>query len=426
MPSPIQLANDPLLAQGLATPLDPAAFLTRTAALRGKVELIPGLALAWSVPLSLDNLALEILANGLVVWSTQLTPTHLTERWTANQGLFKEEVDIEVDFALGELTLSGVVCRRAAGGWQCTRFPTTVLVAWSPTLGAVGGQIEAHPPQINDATHGNSASIVPTITRIPVDTVERIGTPVGKLVKQALFPATPNFVFNVCFAVGPFEPFLPGAYGDPTSIWFNVFAGYYQIDCPKPSWDRPFGYTLGPSGATPAFDDLVLIGKADWNYFSNWMYGVPLDQVQPYDKPDPGVVCRSLGRRTVGQTQWDLVDIDGFSAVSAYQSEAAGAAQLVDNTPLTPLWRVTYGEPQGQPGHDQSFVGTSMHAQLLMAYSEDATAYHTYLFGGTVNKAFDPTQNASFLAEQMAACRAVIAEHYPTLGFPLPALAQAV
>jgi len=424
MPPPIKLASDPLRTRGLLDAFEPRTFLARTSRLGGRAQVVPGLELAWSVPLDLSSLTVDILGNGIVLWSTVLTPGRATEKWTGNQGLFKEDIELSADFTLGEVTVSGVVCHRAPEGWQCFRFPQTVLVAWSPTLGAVGGQVEAHPPQITDPTFGTSNSIVPTITRIPVDTVDRIGTPVGKLVKQALFPTTPDFVFNVCFSVGPFHPFLPGAYGDPTSIWFNVFAGYYEIDCPKPAWTRPFGYNLaeagGPTGATPNFDDLVLVGKADWNYFSNWMYGVPLEVVQPYDKPDPGVVCRYLGRQTVATRQWDLVDIDGFSAVSAYQSDAPGAARLADNTPLTPLWRVTYGEPKSQPSQDTSFPGTSMHAQLLMAYTEDDTTYRTYLFGGTVNKSFDRAQNATFMTEQMAACRQVISEHYASLGFPLP------
>jgi hypothetical protein len=423
MPPPIKLATDPLQALETVEALEPGSFLARTAGPRGTVDLVPGLVLAWSVPLDLSSLTLEIAGNGIVLWSTVLSPSHATERWTGNQHLFKGDLEIRADFVLGEITASGFVGYLPPDDAQFLQFPETVLVAWSPTLGAVGGQLEAHPPQIKSASFGNSNSIVPTITRIPVDTVKRIGTPVGNMVKQALFPTTGDFTFNVCFSVGPFIPFLPGAYGDPTSIWFNVFAGYYEIDCPKSGWTRPFGYNLastGGTGATPNFDDLVLIGKADWNYFSNWMYGVPLATVQQYDPPDPGVVCQYLGRQTVANSQWDVVDINGFSAVSAYQSKASGAAQLVDNTTLlTPLWRVTYGEPRSRSGHDTSFPGTSMHAQFLMAFSEDATTYRTYLFGGTVNKAFDADQNATFMTEQMTACRQVITDHYATLGFPL-------
>jgi hypothetical protein len=291
-----------------------------------------------------------------------------------------------------------------------------VLVAFCPTLGAVGGELLAHPPAVDAGGAGASQSIVPTITRIPVSARPRIGTPVGSMVKAALFADTPDFDFNVCFAVGPFRPFRAGAYGNPTSPWFNVFVGYYQIDCPRPAWTRPFGYTSASPGAAIAFDDILRIGKADWNYFSNWMYGVPLSAITPYDQPDPGVICTVLDRVTIGQRQWDQVDVDGLTAVSAYQ--APGSTLLADNTVLTPLWRVTYGEPESVPGFDASFIGTQLHARLYMAWSEDASGFHTYLFGGTVNKAFDAAGNPQFLADQMTACEAVIAEHYPTLGFP--------
>lgn len=416
------LATDPLPTLGAAGEgdADVRGALARTHLIRGQAPIVSGLELAWSVALDHGAASLEVRARGLVVWTTTFADGKACESWRDNQGLFKEDVTFCVDFALGELTITGDVCVLEGGGWTCHHFPTVVVAAWSPTLGAVGGDVVAYPPQVDDGGAGSSTSIVPTITRIPVDAIARVGTPVGSMVKAALFAAVPDFVFNVCFAVGPFRVLRPGAYGDPTSPWWNVFAGYYQLDCPKPAWTRPFGYTLAGGVATVCFDDVLRLGKADWNYFSNWMYGVPLAFVTPYDAPDPGVVCTVLDRATVGQSQWDTVDVDGFSAVSAYQSQAKGAAQLDDNTVLTPLWRATYGEPASQPGHDQSFLGTLMHARLYMAYREDADAFHTYFFGGTVNKAFDAAGNAQFLADQMTACAKVIADHYPTLGFSLP------
>jgi hypothetical protein len=371
------------------------------------------------VALSSSGVDVELLMRGIRIWNTSLDAQQPRQRLSAHQGLFKEDIELEVDLADGEIKVTGVICYRAPSGWQCHHFPSIVVVAWSPTLGAVGGQLEAHPPIVDDPTYGQSRSIVPTITRIPVDTVQRVGTPVGAMVKRSLFQDLPDFLFNVCFSVGPFKPLFPGAYGDPTSIWFNVFTGYYELDCPKPAWTRPIGYNLSTTGPTLNFDDLQRIAKADWNLFSNWMYGVPTGDVTPYLKLDPGTVCRHLGRVEVGNRAWDLADIDGFSAVSAYQSDAEGAGKLTDNTPLTPLWRVTYGEPNPKPGHDVSFVPTSMRAQLYMAFTEDETMYRTYIFGGTVNKAFGERDNAELLTRQLAACAQVITEHYPTLGFPL-------
>ena len=292
------------------------------------------------------------------------------------------------------------------------------LFAWSPSIGAVGGQTLAYPPEVHDPVAGSSRSLVKTIVRLPIDTRARVGTPAGSLVKQLYFADVPDFVINVCFAAGDFPLIGPGKYADPTSLWFNVFFGYYQVDAAKPAWGRPFGYDL--SGRVPVvdMDEVLRLAKADWNYLSNWNYGVPLEAVVRYDGPDPDIQKRWLGRFTVGASQWDLVDLDGFSAVTAYQSDAAGAAQLVDNTFITRLWRATFGEPSSQPGHDVSFPGASMRARIYLAFFEDADAYHTVIVGGTVNKAFDGEGNDRLMEEELGACRGVIEAHFPTLGFP--------
>lgn len=396
---------------------DAAAALGSTHAPLARITIIPGITLAPSLSLDREHLRFDVMVGSLVVWSTTLERGKACERWSADQGLFKEDVEFCADLERGELTLNGTLCVRDLTGWTCHKFVDEIILAWSPTIGAVGGEIQAHPPVVEPGSMPPSRSIVPTITRIPVDLVQRVGTPVGRMVKETFFAEHPDFVFNVCFAVGEFPLAGPGNYGDPKSPWFNVFVGYYQIDCPKPAWKRPFGYQPGSAGMTVCFDDVLRIGKSDWNYFSNWMYGVPLEAIKPWDRLDPGVKCSVLGRRTVGASAWDLVDLDGFSAVTSYQSNAPGAAQLVENTALTDLWRVTYGEPNAQPGDDTSFVGANMHARLYMAYTEDDGAYHTYLFGGTVNKAFDGPQNDAFLADQLVACQAVIEAHYPALGF---------
>jgi hypothetical protein len=419
LPTPmttVALAVDSLpdLDDAVSIAADLPAQLGDTHLNHGQVAIVPNLDLTWSISLDHRTSKLAALVRGVQVWSATVTSDQPSVTWQGNQGLVKESITLTLDFGRGEIVLSGDVCVRELQ-WQCYRFTDHVLVAWSPTLGAVGGDVIAHPPQVDDGASGASSSIVPTITRIPVDAQPRIGTPVGAMVKAALFADRPDFVFNVCFAVGPFKPFRAGAYGDPSSPWSNVFVGYYQIDCPKPAWTRPFGYQSSVANAAIAFDDIIRIGKADWNYFSNWMYGVPIAVVTPFDAPDPGVVCTTGPRTTIAGRQWDVADVDGFATVSAYQ--ATGSTQLVDNTVLTPLWRVTYGEARNVAGYPTSFVGATMHARLYMAFAEDDDNFHTYLFGGTVNKAFDTDGNTAFLAAQMAASAEVITAHYPTLGF---------
>lgn len=403
--------------------LDRARLFHATPAITGTVDLAGDLALTYSIPFDRSRIDLEAHVRGLVVWRATLDETRPMAKLRGNHGVVKADIVVSADLRLGELRVHGDVCPCDAEmlAFSTVPFDNHVVCAFSPSLGEVDGKITAHAPMVRDPDIGASESVVLTITRIPVDMKQRVGTPVGNIVKQRLFPTTPDFVFNVCFAVGPFGLFAPGKYGDPTSPWFNVFLGYYQIDAPKRGWTRPFGYDPANPAAPVLLDELLVLGKADWNYFSNWMYGVPMATVTPYDAPDTRVTKTYAGRTAIGARTFDVVDLDGFTAVSAYQSTAAGATRLADNVPvLTRLWRHTYGEPGSVDGHPVSFVPTTMHARFYMTYFEDADAYHTCLFGGTVNKAFDAALNDRFLAEQLGACEAVLKQHYPRLGFPPP------
>lgn len=386
-------------------------------------ELIPGLVATASLCRDRDreHVRLDVHLKGVLVWGTTLHPGLHRARWSGHQGLFKQDLVFAADLARGEIAVSGELSALTPGGWAHHRFHEETLLSWNPTIGAVGGVVEAFPPVIDHPVFGASTSIVPTINRIVVDSRRRLGTDVGRIVKDTYFAHVPAFTINVCFSVGRFPVDGPGPYADLTSPWCNVFAGYYQIDCPKPAWKRPFAYEGPGLAARVRLDDLARLCKADWNYLCNWMYGVPREAVRPFEALDPGIVCSVAGRRIIGASRWDLADLDGFSAVTAYQSSAAGAAQLVQNTAATRLWRMTFGEPRSLPGYPASFVGSAMHARVYTAHSEDDQAFHTHIFGGTVNKAFDGPTNDAFLDEQMKACAAIISRRYPTLGFPLDA-----
>ncbi len=298
-----------------------------------------------------------------------------------------------------------------------------------PLVGAVGGSPFAHGPVVEDADPviGRSVSLGPTVVRIVVGDEGGAPANVGSLVKRKFFPERPGFLFNVCFSRGPGR-----SYGDPHSIWFNVFVGYYEIDVARRSWGRPFGYLSG-RGVAPAidFEDVVRIGKADWNYFSNYMYGVPARHIEPFDRVDLGAVrCAHLGRERIcgGRTEarghyWDSVELDHVEVVSAYLSDGDGEALESPSPLLSPLWRLSFGRPCPRLTHPRSFIPTDMRARLYMSYSEChhpalGESYRTHIFGGTVNNAYpDAEKNGRFLDLQMRALRRVIREHYPDLGF---------
>jgi hypothetical protein len=216
--------------------------------------------------------------------------------------------------------------------------------------------------------------------------------------------------------VGGVEDGAPGLYTDPESIWFNIFFGYYQLDAPKREWSRPFGYRSADGIASEIeAEDVVRLGKSDWNWFSNWMYGVPMDHVLPYSSPDMGGVRVELsGPERVGSSMWHGLTLRGVQVASTYESAADSAAKLVRNSIVDDIWRHAFGLPSPRDSHPESFIPTTIDAQILMAYWEDAEEFHTIIFGGTV-----PSQGGDpeFLRAQMGAVRAVIERSYATLGF---------
>jgi len=300
-----------------------------------------------------------------------------------------------------------------------------------PLVGAVGGSPFARSPVVEDRDPeiGQSVSPLPTIVRISVDDKEGAPADVGSLVKKKFFAESPGFIFNVCFSRGP-----GNSYCDPQSIWFNVFSGYYEIDVSCKAWGRPFGYLLGEGCApTVHFDDVIRIGKADWNYFSNYMYGVPARNIESIDRVGLGRERYAyLGRewieggegRGAGRGRyWDQVELDHVEVISAYLSGRDDQVLESPSPVLSPLWRLSFGRPHPRPAYTQSFIPTEMRARLYMSYSQDyhpalGETYRTLIFGGTANNAYpDKAKNERFLDLQMRAVRHVIGKHYSDLGF---------
>jgi hypothetical protein len=289
-------------------------------------------------------------------------------------------------------------------------------------VGDIDNKIFVDGAEVNDAKIGKSMSF-PMAQEIVVDKERSAPAGVGKMVDKVFFPNEGKLVFNVAFSCGKASPWGPGVYGDPKSIWFNVFFGYYEIDVKKREWGRPFGYKS--DGKTVEWDDVLKIGKSDWNYFSNWVYGVPDKFIRPTNGlVDPDCITRLHPRQTVGARQFDLLEIDGAQVVTAYVAEKG--AQLIDEDHLfSPLWRVAFGKPRSRPEFTTSFFPARMKAKLYMCFREVAhdedlgeAAYQTFLFGGTINKSWpDAAENERFLELQLEAVRKVMTKSYSDVGF---------
>jgi hypothetical protein len=291
-----------------------------------------------------------------------------------------------------------------------------------PGVGDIAGIQYNHAASIDDEEFGRSVT-VPSITEIPVSS-RKPRSPfaqVGHLVKKELFgQGYPDFIFNVSFSAGE------EGYADPSSIWNNVFFGYYEIDVPA-SWGRPFGYAADTDPGQPRrieYEDLARIGKADWNFFSNYMYGVPLAAVLPYSQVDMGQLrIETHEPARIGGGYWDSLLIDGVDVVSASTPEPK---RLRNNSVLSPVWRKTFGlRPGKAPEGSPDFPGTPMKAAMLLSYRKVAwdadlkgPAYQTFIFGGTVRADYpDAERRDRFLKLQMDAVKRVIQERFSRLGF---------
>jgi hypothetical protein len=334
------------------------------------------------------------------------------------------ELGVWVDVFAGQVRGEAeVAVRPLVGRWRrLLDVDNRVLMRFDPAVGEIGGEADFVTPAVRHDRFGASQLCTPAILRLHVDDGKREISDAGRIVKEELFPDHPPFVFNTIACVGQADAGGRGLYGDPNSIWFNVFFGCYQIDAPRPAWKRPFGYRSADGAASQIeFDDIARLGEADWNFFSNWMYGVPMEAIEPYMTVDPVTTTQGATPDLIGTTLWHSAAVEGVTCVSTYESNGRGAARLVTNSFIDDVWRRAFGLPNPQGDRLESFVPTTLRAEFHMAYFEDDDAYHTVICGGTATVPVDK----EFLAAQMDAIRDVIAAGYGDRGFPQPAAASA-
>lgn len=298
-----------------------------------------------------------------------------------------------------------------------------------PLTGDVDGRVAVPAAVVDDPRFGRSEG-VPFVLEIDVDRVHREPANVGHKVDDVFFQDYPPLLFNVCFSCGkPEGACRVGLYGDPRSRWFNVFFGYYQLDVRVKDHPSPFGYDV--NGVVQK-DQVLRIGKSDWNYFSNWMYGVPEKAILPHNTLDGATVDVQPRGITIAGRTWDVLTIDKARMVSAYVSGKPGDATLEGRGVYSFMWQQAFGNPS--PQHKtlpelNSFFPCDMKARLYMCarkvehdpYAGEAV-WQTFLFGGTVNQWWAARndrfeENEEFLACQCEAVREVITQSFPDLGF---------
>jgi hypothetical protein len=310
------------------------------------------------------------------------------------------------------------------------------LVHHLPNIGAIDGAVGFADPAVIDSPEFGKSSATPAVLDIPVAPAQHGLLTVGKKAYEKIFADAnyPPLQFNVNFSCADATGLArESAYTDPRSHWFNVFFGRYEIDAraggpgDPNAWSRPFGFQR--AGSTEIdFEDILRIGRADWGYFSNWMYGVPeaaLDAIYGAPQPPPKFTVLNPKVQINGK---DYVEcqVEGVKLPSAYVSGKDGQ-HLVNNDPLmSPVWRIIFGrqaaavakDPKVAAKYPKSFVPTEMKMRFYLRYEmrndDQGPTFATLIYGGGVNQTWaggDPERlafNDRFLEAQMAAVRATM------------------
>ena len=311
-------------------------------------------------------------------------------------------------------------------------------------VGEFKGRYLVQPPVIEDPEKFGKASKNPTLLELYVSTDKQWPLSVGKLVNDTFFRTDPPIVFNVCFSCAKPTMLHGGDYSNPESHWWNVFFGFYEIDVPAgkepDGWERPFGFMSNtPGDLRPNFCELMKIGKADWNYFSNHVYGVPLAHCRKHDDipkcedgiPTEGAACSSEIIEDLHGHKYVEGMIDGMEVVSGYASRAGDRLEN-PYCIISAIWRSVFGRPRPSPSFPKSFEPTTMKMKFLARWVEEydddlkCVAYKTFIYGGAINKTWaeerakdlspeeqkeDADFLEAFLTEQMNAVIATIGDN---------------
>jgi hypothetical protein len=390
-----------------------------------------------------DGRAVEV---GLLQYGTPLFTYSIGEdapiHFRVSRKRLRVDVSLWLDVSAGEVIVQGFIDVRGFFRRRWRRIferdgvsDNSVLARVDPCSGAISEKRLAPPPVFDRAPYGNVRPCSPAVLRIHVEEESRLACNVGHEVKRRLFPNYKDFIFNTVPCVGAPGPRNIGLYTDPLSWWFNLFIGYYQIDVVADEWERPFGYQKPENvDSQVRGEDLIRLGKADWNWFSNWMYGVPTEAIEPYMTVPDGATVDCLDNREIGMSEWHQVRLNNVRVASCYQSEAPGAARLVGRGPLGQVWRDSFGLPCPRPDRTESFFSTELCGHLYMAYSREPEGpgegrnhrpamFHTYMFGATVwwdDPLRDDDFKEDFLQAQLEAIRELMVGTYGARGFPIP------
>jgi len=272
-------------------------------------------------------------------------------------------------------------------------------------LGEINNKLFTKPIIINSKKFGKS-TMYPSVLEIEVsqDSKSKLLDNVGKIVHDKYFDF--DFLFNVCFSCSKPKFFHSDNYADPYSIWFNVFLGYYQLDIPFSQREYPFGFNenfnedvdyklkINPK-------EVLEIGKSDWNYFSNFLYGVPLEYINENvtDITQDEIEASIVEKETIGDKTYYKLTVPSFKVITPYQAKNS---KKLNREKINLVWQTVFGFPVSRKEFTESFIPVNMKAIMYIYYKDMKTdidlpegekQHSTFIFGATIN--LDYPKNAS-------------------------------
>lgn len=205
------------------------------------------------------------------------------------------------------------------------------------------------------------------LTSLPVPTRFHLGPGgtgfprgIGARAHAAHFAEAPPLVVKVQFACAGADLLRRGPYADPRSPWHNVFFGAYEVRVDAEAWGRPFAFDAAEATASPRGEDVVRLGKADWNDLSNGLYGVPRAVAAPHD-PLGDARWWEEEPLAIGACRWRTVSFTGATAVSAWRNPRDGGAFDRDLGAIGVLWRLVFGHPPADVDTDRPSFAPALH-----------------------------------------------------------------
>jgi hypothetical protein len=208
------------------------------------------------------------------------------------------------------------------------------------------------------------------------------------LAKRGFLREMPPIDLRVYFEVGRGHGGR-AAYADPTSPWFNVFLGSYEVRVPRAA-GTPFAYGDADGSLCPR--TILRLGLADWGWLSSYMAGcLPPFEVEA---APTAPIAEPVGATThvwLGDARWQT------ATWVARGVPAPVAARW--RSPFVPAWRAAFGG--AFPG--AGAVGPPVVDMTAFFYARaygSRSHWHTLVSGGSVSHLVPPAEREDLLERQ--------------------------